>query len=64
MTGRVVRGATPDDSFDIRFWSSLTPAERFIHTWELSRQLWEFAKGVKFEPGLSRHFASVIRPKN
>ena len=50
-----------DDRFDVEFWASVAPDERFAETWRLSEEIWRLAGKDPGEPGLPRRVAVVVR---
>jgi hypothetical protein len=50
-----------DDDFDIEFWSSIPPSERFAETWRLSEEVWRLAGKEPDESGLPRSVARLVR---
>jgi hypothetical protein len=53
--------AERDDLFDVEFWASIPPDERFAETWRLSEEIWRLAGKDPGEPGLPRSVAVVVR---
>jgi hypothetical protein len=50
-----------DDRFDVEFWASISPDERFAEAWRLSEEIWRLKGWDPGEPGLSRSVARLIR---
>jgi hypothetical protein len=50
-----------DDTFDVEFWATVPPDERFAEAWRLSEEIWRLAGRDPGEPGLSRSIAVVVR---
>ena len=58
-TGNVSRTWKEAEQADRKFLQKLTPAERILLTWQLSKEQWEM-KGAN-ESGLSRLHTRLIR---
>jgi hypothetical protein len=41
-----------DDRFDVEFWASISPDERFAEAWRLSEEIWRLKGWDPGEPGL------------
>ena len=50
-----------EDPEDASYVRGLTPAERVMMVWTLTRQAWEFMEGGSREPRLRRHVVRVVR---
>lgn len=59
MTIRVSRTPTEAEKADRDFVQQLTPADRVLLTWQLSKEQWEL-KGAR-ESRFSRHHTRLIR---
>ena len=59
ITVKVSRTWKEAEEADRDFINKLTPAERILLTWQLSKEQWEM-KGAD-ESGLSRHHTRLIR---
>jgi hypothetical protein len=59
ITGKVSRTRSQAEKADREFLKKLTPAERILLTWQLSKEQWEM-KGAD-ESGLSRVHTRLIR---
>jgi hypothetical protein len=61
IVARKVALADLDDSFDVDFWASIPPDERFAETWRLSEEIWRLSGRDPGEPGLPRSVAVLVR---
>jgi hypothetical protein len=61
VTARKTTLGEADDRFDVEFWASVSPDERFAETWRLSEEVWRLKGLDPGEPGLSRSIARVVR---
>jgi hypothetical protein len=53
--------ATDADRDDLAFWQQMLEAERVLHVWRLSVELWRLRGEPIHEPGLCRSIASIRR---
>ena len=49
------------DAHDLEFWRQMSAAERVLHAWRLSQELWRLRGEYRDEPGLCRSVARVHR---
>ena len=61
MTVRRYASARAADADDAAYWRQMSDAERVLHTWRLSVELWRLKGDVPDEPGLCRSVARVHR---
>lgn len=63
--GRIVvrryASAADADREDVAYWQQVPPAERVLHVWRLSQELWQLKGDPIHERGLCRSVASVRR---
>ncbi len=53
--------AAEADRHDLEFWMQMSGAERLLHAWRLSQEIWSLSGGHAYEPGLCRSVARVQR---
>lgn len=53
--------AAEADRHDIEFWMQMSGAERLLHAWRLSQEIWSLSGDHAHEPGLCRSVARVQR---
>ena len=58
---RVCHGWQEEEQADREFWRSLSPAQRVLATWLLSRETWKLKDVIDDESRLHRHAARVIK---
>jgi hypothetical protein len=46
---------------DLAYWRQMPDAERVLHVWRLSQELWQLRGEPSHEPGLCRSVARVYR---
>jgi hypothetical protein len=61
MTVARYETAAEADRHDLAFWMQMTEAERVVHAWRLSQELWRLRGDLPDEPGLCRSVARVHR---
>ena len=61
MTVRRYPSSREADAADLPYWQQLTDAERVLHAWRLSVELWRLKGELPDEPGLCRSIARVHR---
>jgi hypothetical protein len=61
MTVRRYATAAEADRDDVLFWRQMPDAERVVHAWRLSQELWRLRGELPDEPGLCRSVARVRR---
>jgi hypothetical protein len=61
ITIRRFESATDADRHDIDYWMRMSDAERVLHAWRLSREMWLLRGDSPDEPGLCRSVARVQR---
>ena len=61
MTVRRFATAADADRADLDFWRQMSDAERVLHAWRLSIELWQLQGHRPHEPRLHRSVASVRR---
>jgi hypothetical protein len=61
ITVRRYSSASEADRHDLAYWAELSDAERILHVWRLSRELWELRGERVDESGLCQSVASVRR---
>ena len=61
VTVRRFDSATDADRHELEFWMQMTEAERVLHVWRLSQELWLVRDGKLHEPGLHRSVARFHR---
>ena len=59
ITGKISRTWQEAEKADREFLAKLTPAERILLTWQLSKEQWEMKTAD--ESRLSRHHTRLIR---
>ena len=60
MTIRRFESAAESDRHDLAYWQQMSGAERVLHVWRLSQEIWRL-RGEPHEPGLCRTVARVHR---
>lgn len=58
---RRFESAAEADRHDVEFWMQMPDAERVLHTWRLSQEIWLLRGDRAHEPGLCRTVARVQR---
>ena len=53
--------AAEADRHDLEFWLQMPDAERILHVWRLSLDIWRLRGDLPDEPGLCRSVARVRR---
>jgi hypothetical protein len=61
ITVRRFESAAEADRHDLEFWMQMSDAERVVHAWRLSQDLWRLRGESPHEPGLCRSVARVHR---
>ena len=61
MTVRRFDSAAEADRHDLEFWLAMSDAERVLHVWRLSQEIWRLRGNLPNEPGLCRSVARVQR---
>jgi hypothetical protein len=61
MTVRRYESAAAADRDDLAFWMQMSEADRVLHAWRLSQELWRLRGETPDEPGLCRSVARVHR---
>jgi hypothetical protein len=61
ITVRRYASAAEADRHDLEFWMQMSDAERVLHVWRLSQELWRLRGTLPDEPGLCRSVAIVRR---
>jgi hypothetical protein len=61
ITVRRFASAAEADRHDLEFWLQIPEAERVLHAWRLSEELWRLSGNRSHEPGLHRSVESVRR---
>ena len=61
MTVRRYASAAEADRHDLEFWMQMSDAERVLHAWRLSEEIWRLRGDLPHEPGLCRSIESVRR---
>jgi hypothetical protein len=61
ITVRRFESAAEADRHDLEFWRQMSDAERVLHAWRLSRELWQLRGESVDEPGLCRSVARIQR---
>ena len=61
VTIRRYASAAEADKDDVAFWRQMSEAERVLHVWRLSEEIWRLRGELPHEPGLCRSVARVHR---
>jgi hypothetical protein len=61
MTVAKYADAAEADRHDLEFWRRMSDADRVLHVWRLSQELWRLSGAPPHEPGLCRSVARVYR---
>jgi hypothetical protein len=61
MTIARYASAAEADRHDLDFWRQMSDADRVVHVWRLSQELWRLAGSFPHESGLCRSIARVRR---
>jgi hypothetical protein len=61
ITVKRFESAAEADRHDLEFWRQMSDADRVLHVWRLSRDLWLLRGETPDEPGLCRSVARVQR---
>ena len=61
ITVRRFDSAAEADRHDLDFWMQMPDAERVLHVWRLSREMWLLRGDSPDEPGLCRSVGRVQR---
>lgn len=61
MTVRRYASAAEADRHDLEFWMQMSDAERVLHAWRLSEEIWRLRGDLPDEPRLYRSVESVRR---
>ncbi len=61
MTVSRYASAAEADRHDLELWMQISDAERVLHTWRLSDEIWRLRGDLPDEPGLYRSVGSVRR---
>jgi hypothetical protein len=61
MTVRRYASSAEADRDDLGYWRQMPDAERVLHTWRLSVELWRLRGDLPDEPGLCRSVARIHR---
>ena len=61
VTVRRFASAAEADRHDLEYWMKVPEAERVLHVWRLSQELWRLRGDLRDESGLSRSVARILR---
>jgi hypothetical protein len=61
MTIRRYLSASEADRHDLEFWLEMSDADRILHVWKLSQEIWRLRGELTDESGLCRSVARVQR---
>ena len=61
ITVKRFASAAEADRHDLEFWMQMSDAERVLHAWRLSRELWRLRGENLDEPGLRRSVTRLQR---
>jgi hypothetical protein len=61
VTVRRYASAAEADKDDVVFWRQMSDAERVLHVWRLSEEIWRLRGDLPHESGLCRSVARVHR---
>ena len=61
ITVRRYASAAEADRHDLEYWRQMSDADRVLHAWRLSEELWRLRGELPDEPGLCRSVARVRR---